>query len=132
MMVTIKQPKFFRGKPIIKPGETYEIDGILYKVITATSSIVDDQRDNLKITELIYWLDNVKTNERSYMSESELESKFKEDIKEVVFTKEEREAWIVFCEKVAEELGIEHGDFNKLTDSDLDKTSDWYFELTLK
>lgn len=50
----------------------------------------------------------------------------------VTFTKEEREEWIVFCEKVAEELGIEHGDFNSLSDEELDKTSDWFFELTLK
>lgn len=50
----------------------------------------------------------------------------------VTFTKEERGEWIEFCEKIAEELGIEHDDFNKLTDYELDKASDWYFELSLK
>lgn len=76
----MKKPKFYRGRPIIQPGEIYEIDGVDYKVITATSEIIADNPDGLTMTELVYWLDNVETKERKYMWKSELESKFKEDI----------------------------------------------------
>ena len=74
----MNKPKFFKGRPIIQPGETYEIDGVLFKVITATSEIVGENQDQLNMTELVYWLDNVETNERVYMRKSELESKFNE------------------------------------------------------
>ncbi|MFJ7916622.1 MULTISPECIES: hypothetical protein [unclassified Lysinibacillus] len=73
----MKKPKFYNGRPIIQPGEIYEVDGIDYKVITATSEIIADNADGLTMTELVYWLDNVETKERSYMWKSELESKFK-------------------------------------------------------
>ena len=76
----MKKPKFYNGRPIIQPGEIYEIDGIDYKVITATSEIIADNPDGLTMTELVYWLDNVETKERKYMWKSELVSKFKEDI----------------------------------------------------
>ncbi|MFJ3390516.1 hypothetical protein [Lysinibacillus sp. NPDC086135] len=74
----MKKPKFYNGRPIIQPGEIYEVDGIDYKVITATSEIIADNADGLTMTELVYWLDNVETKERSYMWKSELESKFKD------------------------------------------------------
>ncbi len=76
----MKKPKFYNGRPIINPGEIYEIDGVDYKVITATSEIIDDSPNGLSMTELVYWLDNVETKERTYMRKSELVSKFKEDI----------------------------------------------------
>ena len=74
----MKKPKFYNGRPIIQPGEIYEIDGIDYKVITATSEIIADNPDGLTMTELVYWLDNVETKERKYMWKSELVSKFKD------------------------------------------------------
>lgn len=74
----MNKPKFFRGKAIIKPGEIYEIDGELYKVITGTSQIVGASAGSLAMTETVYWLDNVKTNKRVYFKEKELQSKFKE------------------------------------------------------
>lgn len=52
----------------------------------------------------------------------------------VNFTPEQREDWINFCLRIAAELGIEC-DANKLsamTDEELDKESDWYWEMTLK
>ena len=70
--------KFFRGRPIIQIGETYEVDGVAYKVITATSTIIGETRNGIGMTEPLYWLDNVKTGERVYMPEKELRSKFKE------------------------------------------------------
>ncbi|MGY3186467.1 hypothetical protein [Lysinibacillus sp. TE18511] len=76
----MKKPKFYNGRPIIQPGEIYEIDGIDYKVITATSEIIADNPDGLTMTELVYWLDNAETKERKYMRKSELVSKFKEDV----------------------------------------------------
>ena len=74
----MKKPKFYNGRPIIQPGEIYEIDGVDYKVITATSEIIADNPDGLTMTELVYQLDNVETIERSYMWKFELESKFKD------------------------------------------------------
>lgn len=74
----MNKPKFFRGRPIIQPGETYEIDGVLHKVITATSRIIGENANGLKMTEPVYWLDNLQTNERLYIGKKELESKFKE------------------------------------------------------
>lgn len=72
------QPKFFKGRPIIQPGETYKIDGVLHKVITATSHIIDVSADCIGMTEPLFWLDNLETNERVYMGEKELQSKFKD------------------------------------------------------
>lgn len=72
----LKKPNFFRGRPIIQPGETYEIDGTLHKVITATSRIIGEGSDSLAMTEPVYWLDNLLSNERVYMTKKELESKF--------------------------------------------------------
>ena len=69
-------PKFFRGRPIIQPGETYEIEGVSYKVITATSHIIGEDANGLQMTEPLFWLDNVETKERIYMGRKELESKF--------------------------------------------------------
>ncbi|MBG9479397.1 hypothetical protein [Lysinibacillus sphaericus] len=74
----MKKPKFYNGRPIIQPGEVYEIDGIDYKVITGTSEIINDNQDVVGMTELVWWLENVETKERSYMRKSELESKFKD------------------------------------------------------
>lgn len=74
----MNKPKFFRGRPIIQPGEAYEIEGVLYKVLTATSQIIGEDVNGLAMTEPVYWLDNVETNERVYMRKSELESKFKD------------------------------------------------------
>jgi hypothetical protein len=73
-----RQPKFFRGRPIIQPGEIYDIDGIAYKVITATSSILDDRPLTLKLSEPVFWLDNVETKERIYIGQKELQAKFKD------------------------------------------------------
>jgi hypothetical protein len=78
MFLKMNKPKFFRGNPIIQPGEIYVIEGTPYKVITATSRIVGENKDSLEMTELIYWIDNTETNERLFMVESELESKFSE------------------------------------------------------
>ena len=75
----MNKPKFFRGRPIIQPGETYEVDGVNYKVITATSTIIGETRNGISMTESLYWLDDVKTGERVYMPQGELESKFKEE-----------------------------------------------------
>ncbi|MFY0521416.1 hypothetical protein ACOMCU_26905 [Lysinibacillus sp. UGB7] len=75
----MKKPKFHNGRPIIQPGEIYEIDGTDYKVITATSEIIDDNPNGLSMTELVYWLVNVETKERKYMKKSELVTKFKDN-----------------------------------------------------
>lgn len=72
----MNKPDFFRGRPIIQPGETYEIDGIPHKVITATSTMIDVNSTRITMTEPVYWLDNLETNERIYVGEKELESKF--------------------------------------------------------
>lgn len=74
----MNKPRFFRGRPIIQPGETYEIEGVPHKIITATSTIVGKNSDGLVMTEPVYWLDNLQTNERLYIGKKELESKFKE------------------------------------------------------
>lgn len=73
-----EQPKFFRGRPIIQPGETYKVDGVLHKVITATSHIIGTNTDGIGLTEPLYWLDNLETKERVYMGKKELQSKFKD------------------------------------------------------
>lgn len=74
----MSEPKFFRGRPIIQPGETYKIDGVPHKVITATSHIISGNADAIELTEPLYWLDNLETNERIYIGKTELESKFKD------------------------------------------------------
>lgn len=74
----MNRPKFFRGNPIIQIGETYEVDGTPHKVITATSHILDVNDDGVGLTEPLYWLDNLETNERVFMGEKELKSKFKD------------------------------------------------------
>lgn len=74
----MKKPKFYNGRPIISPGEIYEIDGVDYKVITGTSEIISDNQDVIGLKEIVWWLDNVETKERSYMRNSELVSKFKD------------------------------------------------------
>lgn len=75
----MKKPNFFRGRPIIQPGETYEIDGTPHKVITATSRIIGESSNRLAMTEPVYWLNNLGSNERIYMTKKELESKFQQN-----------------------------------------------------
>lgn len=48
------------------------------------------------------------------------------------FTDDERAEWITFCKNVEEEFEIERNDYTTMSDEELDKLSDWYFELTLK
>lgn len=48
------------------------------------------------------------------------------------FTEEERAYWINFCVTQAQDLGIDHADFNELTDEQLDKEADWYYDLSGK
>jgi hypothetical protein len=74
----MNEPKFFRGRPIIQIGETYEVDGTPHTVVTATSHIIGATEDGIELTEPLYWLDNLSTNERVYMGKEELESKFKD------------------------------------------------------
>jgi hypothetical protein len=45
------------------------------------------------------------------------------------FTAEERQGWIDFCVGEADDLGIEHNGFADLTDEQLDKEADWYYEM---
>lgn len=73
-----EQPKIFR--PILQPGETYELDGVPYKLITATSHMIGASADGIGLSEPLYWLDNLETNERVYMGEKELEAKLLESI----------------------------------------------------
>ena len=74
----MSKPKFFKGRPIIQPGETYEIEGIPHKVITATTQTIGESANSLIMTEPIYWLDNLETNERIFINEKELQGKFTE------------------------------------------------------
>lgn len=62
-------------KRIIQPGDIYEIDGVPYEVITATSEIIGEHKDELAMSELVFWLDNLETNERVYLTENELRGK---------------------------------------------------------
>ena len=72
------------------------------------------------------------------MSEFEwLEATVKEggfERKPVKFTQEEREQWIKFCLEVAAELGIacDAEKLRAMSDEQLDKEADWYWELTWK
>jgi hypothetical protein len=52
----------------------------------------------------------------------------------VKFTQEERAKWIKFCLEVASELGIgcDVEKLNAMSDEQLDKEADWYWELTWK
>lgn len=77
MKMQIQQPKFHRGRPIIQPGETYEIDGVPHTVVTATSEIIAASGDNVAMTDLVFWLDNLSTGKRIQMPKKELEEKFK-------------------------------------------------------
>jgi hypothetical protein len=70
------KPKFYRGRPILRPGETYDINGVAHKVITATARTLEDDAHGIEITNPLYWLDNLETNERICMSEEELGSEF--------------------------------------------------------
>ncbi|HHW36789.1 MAG TPA: hypothetical protein GXX18_06050 [Bacillales bacterium] len=74
----MSKPNFFRGRSIIQPGETYEIEGIPNKVITATSHIIGEDANGLIMTEPVFWLDNLETNERIFIRKKELESKFQD------------------------------------------------------
>ncbi|KEF40130.1 hypothetical protein M670_00146 [Schinkia azotoformans MEV2011] len=74
----MSKPKFFRGKPIIQPGETYEIEGVSYEVITSTTQIVGVVANDLVLMEPEFWLENLETNERIYIKEKELQAKFTE------------------------------------------------------
>lgn len=59
-------------KRIIQPGDIYKIDGVPHQVITATSEIIGEHKDELAMSELVFWLDNLETNERVYLTENEL------------------------------------------------------------
>lgn len=50
------------------------------------------------------------------------------------FSAEEREKWISFCLEVAAELGmrVTEADLRSMTDEQLDKEADWFWELTWK
>lgn len=74
----MKQPTFFKGRPIIQPGEVYEIDGVDFKVITATSKILEDGPLGLKMSHPVFHLENVETKEMVYIPEKELQGKFTE------------------------------------------------------
>lgn len=71
-------PNFYKGRPILQPGETYLVDGEPLTVITATVAIVSEEADSIRMTEEIFWLEHQETGERTNMKRSELESKFKE------------------------------------------------------
>ncbi|MFS0784758.1 hypothetical protein [Bacillus sp. 1P06AnD] len=70
------KPRMLNGKPFIQIGEVYEIKGVLHKVITATTKIMDARADSVAMTEHVYWLDNLETNERLYIGETELKAMF--------------------------------------------------------
>lgn len=73
----ISKPKFHNGRPIFQPGETYEINGLAYEVITAITQFLGESEDDIKMTELIFILESVETKERICMSKTELEAVFK-------------------------------------------------------
>lgn len=68
---------FLRGRPIIQPGEVYEINGSNYEVITATSDIVGVRPGAITLTGPVFWLRDIETDERVYMTEKELQEKIK-------------------------------------------------------
>ena len=49
-----------------------------------------------------------------------------------LFDEVERAHWIAFCVQEADDLGIEHNGFADLTDEQLDKEADWYYDLAGK
>ncbi|QJI52368.1 hypothetical protein [Psychrobacillus phage Perkons] len=80
-----KKQKFYKGRAIIQPFETYDIEGVDYKIISATSEIIGESKGGIGLTELVFLLENTETEERWYMKESELQKKFIEQY----YTKEE-------------------------------------------
>lgn len=73
------KPKFYRGRPIIQPGETYLLDGIAYIVVTATAGIIGSSGARITLSNPEFTLENTATSERLYMRESDLQAKFKEE-----------------------------------------------------
>lgn len=63
-------------KPIIQPGETYDIDGKPYLVVTATAGIGKVSGDSISLSRLVYILEDVQTGERMQIGEQELHAKF--------------------------------------------------------
>lgn len=72
----MRKPKFYLGRAVICPGEMYDIDGVNYKIVTATTNLMGEDREGLLLSDLVYYLENIETKELSQMSESELRSKF--------------------------------------------------------
>lgn len=70
------KPKFYKGRPIINPGETYSIDEKPYKVITAVADMQGVSGDAISLSRLVYILEDVKTGERVQIGERELYAKF--------------------------------------------------------
>lgn len=75
----VTKPKYFRGRPIIQPGEVYEIDGIAYKVITAVAEMGGEKAGSIRMSRPVFVLENVATRERVYIGERALQAKFKEE-----------------------------------------------------
>lgn len=72
------KPKFYKSRPIINPGETYEIDDRPYKVITAVAGMQGVSGDAISLSRLTYILEDVETDERVRIGERELLDKFKD------------------------------------------------------
>lgn len=75
----MRKPKFHLGNPIFQVGETYDIKGVGYTVVTATTHIVGEGEDGIDMTEPLYWLDNENTGERIYLGRKDLRTQFSED-----------------------------------------------------
>lgn len=64
--------KTHNNRLIIQIGETYNLEGKQYIVVTATTKIVDGGADSLHTTEMLYWLKDVETGGMRYERESVL------------------------------------------------------------
>lgn len=76
MVVAVSKPKFFGDRPIIQPGKVYEIAGVNYECLTATTDIIKVSDSGIRMTRPVYWFENIETGERLYLTEKELRKKF--------------------------------------------------------
>ncbi|MBY0222325.1 hypothetical protein [Sporosarcina aquimarina] len=69
------KPKIHKGRPIIQPGETYDIDGKLNEVVTGVAGNGKVRGDSISLSQLVYILEDVQTGERMQIGEKELHAK---------------------------------------------------------
>lgn len=70
----MRKIKKHRDHLIIRVGEVYTYGGRDYKVLTATSEIIDGHGHNINMTSLTFHLENIETGEIKFVSEGILKS----------------------------------------------------------